>query len=150
MPLSIPLLIAAILAMPAHAQQAKAIDRNLDNISGQYAECAAYFRLVYHALVASNDAATASKYRKAEDDSMLYSLLAASEGRDKDLAVRVTNSRIEMYLKSMKNEVNNRNENISILINKHGTECIALVNTPPAEIERVVKERKDETKQKRR
>lgn len=144
------LALAALLAVPANAEQSKAIDGNLETISSRYAECAAYFRLVHHALLAANDAATASKYRQTEDTSMLYSLLAASEGRERGVAVRVTNSRIEMYLKSMKNEVNNRNENISILINKHGTECIALVNTPPAEIERVVKEREDETKQKRR
>lgn len=38
---------------------------------------------------------------------MLYSLLLASEGRSKDLAVKVTNSRIDMYKKKMMQEANN-------------------------------------------
>lgn len=135
------LLIATLLATPTHAQQNSGIDKNLENFSGQYAECTAYFRLVYHALIASNDPATASKYRQTEDTSMRYSLLAASPGRGKDMAVQVTNSRIEMYLRAMKAEVNNRNENISILINKYGGKCIELVGSPPAEIERVAREK---------
>ena len=40
------------------------------------------------------------------------------------MAVEVTNSRIEMNLKKMKREIDNRNENISILINKYHFPCI--------------------------
>jgi len=101
------------------AQEKKVIDKTLENISGQYAECAAYYELVYHAMNSSNDKETANAYRKLEDSAMLYSLLLANEGRSKDVAVSVTNSRIEMYMKKMKEEIGNRNENISLLINKY-------------------------------
>jgi hypothetical protein len=143
-------LVTAMFATPAHAQRSNGIDKHLENISGQYAQCAAYFRLVYHALMASSDSATATSYRQAEDTSMLYSLLAASEGRGKDLAVQVTNARIELYMKAMKREANNRNENISILINKYGDECVGSVNSPPAEVARLLTQRANESTQRPR
>ena len=116
------------------SQESQSIDAELENISGQYAECAAYYRFVSYAVDASGEKETASSYRELEDNAMFYSLLLASEGRDQDLAVEVTNSRIEMYLKKMKLEANNRNENISILINKYHFECQELSENPPTEL----------------
>ena len=37
------------------AQERAGIDKTLENISGQYAECAAYYELVYHAMNSSNE-----------------------------------------------------------------------------------------------
>jgi len=139
-------LLAFVLS--AEAREDNSIDKSLENISGQYAECAAYFRLVYHALVASNDAATAGAYRKQEDTAMFYSLLLANEGRDKDTAVTVTNARIEMYMKVMKKEANNRNENIAILINKYSDGCEKLMTNPPAPVHEVMGRRLNEEAQK--
>lgn len=72
---------------------------------------------------------------------MFYSVLLANEGRSKDLAVGVTNSRIEMYMKRMKQETDNRNENISILINKYHYGCVSLSENPPTELQTVLQRR---------
>ena len=128
------------------AQETKGIDKNLENISGQYAECAAYYRLAYHAMVSSNEKETANAYRQLEDNAMFYSLLLANEGRSKDLAVAVTNSRIEMYMKMMKKEINNRNENISILINKHHFGCQEAMENPSSQVVEVLTTKADEVR----
>ena len=119
-------------------QEREGIDKTLENISGQYAECAAYYELVYHAMNSSNEKETANAYRKLEESAMFYSILLANEGRSKDVAVEVTNSRIEMYMKKMKQEAN-RNENISILINKYNFGCQALMENPPSQVLKILK-----------
>ena len=96
--------------LQAFSQKTKKIDKNLDNIAIQYAECAAYYELVYYAMKASDENKTANTYRQLENDAMLYSLLLANEGRSKDLAIEVTNARIDIYKKKMKHETDNRNE----------------------------------------
>ena len=77
-------------------------DKNLENISWQYAECAAYYGLVFNAMKASNENETANAYSQLENDAIFYSLLLANEGRSKDLAIEVTNARIDIYKKKMK------------------------------------------------
>ena len=130
----ISVLIFLVNPMLSFGQEGKGIDTNLENISGQYAECAAYYRLVYHAMNSSNEKETANSYRQLEDTAMFYSLLLANEGRSKDVAVEVTNSRIEMYMKKMKQEANNKNENISILINKYHFGCQQVMENPPSHV----------------
>ena len=49
-----------------------------------------------------------------------------------------------MYMKKMKQEANNRNENISILINKYQFGCQEAMKNPPKEIVEVLKSRVDE------
>jgi len=80
-------------------QENRQIDKNLDNIAIQYAECAAYYELVFNAMKASNENKTANVYRQLENDAMFYSLLLANEGRSKDQAIEVTNARIDIYKK---------------------------------------------------
>ncbi|MEO8839423.1 MAG: hypothetical protein ABI351_12005 [Herbaspirillum sp.] len=123
-----------IYPIASFSQQDRRIDQNLENISGKYAECAAYYELIYHAMNSSNREETANAYRKLEDKAMFYSLLLANEGRSKDVAINVTNSRIDMYMKGMKQEANNRNENISILINKYHSDCDVMIKNPLNEV----------------
>ena len=132
-------------------QDAKEIDGNFENLSGQYAACAAYYRLVYHAMNSSNEKETANTYHKLEDTAMFYSGLLANEGRKRDVAVEVTNARIEMYLKKMKQEADNRNENISILINKYHYGCQEAMENPPSDVTRILQTKGEEiTEQKER
>ena len=126
----IPLFLYPVLSFA----QSKGIDTNLENVSGQYAECAAYYELAYYALKSSNDPETANAYLQLRDTAMFYSLVLANEGRSKELALEVTNSRIEMYMKKMKQECNNRNENISILINKYHFGCQEIMENPANEV----------------
>lgn len=126
--ISISLLLSCMLI--AHAEEPQKINKDLENISGQYAECTAYYELVSHALNSSNDPKTAESYSELGNTAMFYSLLLANEGRSKDVAVQVTNSRIDMYKKKMKQEADNRNENISILINKYHFGCQQAMENP--------------------
>lgn len=141
----ISLLIVLLFTSPALAQEQQKIDKTLENISGRYAECAAYYRLVYFALNSSNEKETANTYRQLEDTAMFYSLLLANEGRSKDMAVKVTNSRIELAMKKMKQEINNRNENISILMNKYQSACLEAVKNPPSQVVTILKATAAET-----
>jgi len=123
----------------SYAQEQKKIDKNLENIAGRYAECTAYYEIVSHAMNLSNDEKTANIYKELANTAMFYSLLIANEGRTKEMAVNVTNSRIEMYKKKMKQETNNRNENISILINNYHFDCEKLIKNQPDEVFHILK-----------
>jgi len=57
------------------------------------------------------------------------------------MAVKVTNSRIELYKKEMKEEIDNRNENLSILTDKYLSGCLKMVESPPAELTAVLVEK---------
>lgn len=133
------LLILILSPLSSFGQEKRQIDKNLENISWQYAECAAYYELVFNAMKASNENETANAYRQLENDAMFYSLLLGNEGRSKDLAIEVTNARIDIYKKKMKLEADNRNENISILINKYHFECQERMQNPPTELIEVLK-----------
>jgi hypothetical protein len=133
------LLILILSPLSSFGQENRQIDKNMDDIAIQYAECAAYYELVFNAMKASNENKTANAYRQLENDAKFYSLLLASEGRSKDLAIEVTNARVDIYKKKMKHEADNRNENISILINNYHSECQEFMQNPPAELIEVLK-----------
>ena len=135
----IVLLILILSPLSSFGQESRQIDKNLDNIAIQYAECAAYYELIFDAMKVSNENKTANAYRQLENDAMFYSMLLANEGRSKDLAIEVTNARIDIYKKTMKQEADNRNENISILINKYHYDCQELMQNPPTELIEVLK-----------
>jgi len=135
------LLILILSPLSSFGQENRQIDKNLENSAVQYAECAAYYGLVFNAMKASNENQTANAYSQLENDAMFYSLLLANEGRSKDLAIEVTNARIDIYIQKMKQETDNRNENISILINKYHFECQELMKNPPTELIEVLKKR---------
>ena len=135
------LLILILSPLSSFGQENRQIDKNLENIAVQYAECAAYYGLVFNVMKASNENQTANVYSQLENDAMFYSLLLANEGRSKDLAIEVTNARIDIYIQKMKQETDNRNENISILINKYHFECQKLMKNPPTELIEVLKKR---------
>jgi hypothetical protein len=125
------LVIASLSVSLAGIAQENAVGTEVENIAAEYATCAAYYRLVYHGAEATNRKDIADRYRQLEDDAMFLSLLLANEGRDGDMAVKVTNARIESSMKAMKNEIGDRNENFAILINKYGEPCVAISTEPP-------------------
>lgn len=127
-------------------QETDGIDKNLENISGQCAECAAYYTMVYHATNSSNEKETAKVYGQLQETAVFYSLLLASQGGTKELAAQVTNSRIEMYMKKMKQEANNDNANISILINKYHFGCQEAMENPSSDVAAILKKQKSEEK----
>ena len=97
-----------------------------------YAEATAYFELVSEALTKSGR--DAKEYASAAQISMAYALVLASEGRTQDVAVQVTNARIESSKKIMLREMDYRNENIIIIENKYADESFKLMKNIPKDI----------------
>ena len=59
-------------------------DQARENLSDEYAQCAAYFRLITYALEGVNDNNIAKGYRELEDSTMLYALVLAQKGSSND------------------------------------------------------------------
>ena len=130
------------------SQETKKVNLVLDSISGQYAECAAYYTIVYHAMVSSNKPETATNYGLLQEAAIKYSLLLASEGRSTEMAAKVTKSRMEMYMKKMKQEANNDNANISILIDKYHFGCQEALENPSKYVVEILQTKVEEVKGK--
>lgn len=127
------------LAFATFAQEKK-IPEEKNNLSVQYAEATAYFELVSEGLVKSGEVATAAKYSSEAKMAMAYALLLASEGRTQDLAVQVTNARIESSKKIMLREIEYRNENIIIIENKYADGSFRLMKNIPKDIRKSIVE----------
>lgn len=113
------------------AQDAK-IPKKIDDLAVRYAEATAYFEIVAEALEKSGK--ENSKAKATRDDAMFYSLLLAIEGRTQEFAVKVTHARIEVSKKEMLKEMDYRNENIAIIMNKYGDSSLDLMKNPPKEV----------------
>ena len=137
---SIIIALITFVAAGVFAQDLPTIDPESENLAGDYAQCAAYYRLVYFAMESSDENEAAMAYRELEDNAMFYSLLLASKSREQDVAVNVTNSRIEMNMNLMKEEADNRNENISVLINKYHFNCKELSENTPELVMQAIKD----------
>ena len=114
----------------ARREKTKKIDPTLENISGLYAECAAYYTIVYNAMILSNASEAAANYGQSQKAAIKYSLMLASEGRSAEMAAEVTKSGMKMYNKKMKQETGNDIANISILINKYHFQCNEALKDP--------------------
>lgn len=58
----------------SYAEESRKINKDLENLSGQYAECTAYYELVSHALNSSNDSETAGAYSELGNTYALFSI----------------------------------------------------------------------------
>lgn len=114
----------------AFAQNEQNIDQGIDNISAEYAVCATYFSIVYHAMSSSNRKDIADKYGDLQETAIEYALLLASQGRDPETAGKVTMARMKISNQEMQKEANYNNANISILIEKYQNKCIEAINNP--------------------
>ena len=72
-------LVLAFFPLPSFGQE---INQSLEDISGQYAECAVYYDLVYHAMKSSNKKEGAEAYLKLYYDAYLYSVILANQIRE--------------------------------------------------------------------
>ena len=131
MKLHLVLSIFLCLTLATYAQEAK-IPEEANNLSVMYAEATAYFELVTEALTKSGKDAT--KYASEAQMAMAYALFLASEGRTQDVAVKVTNARIESSKKIMLREMEYRNENIMIIENKYADESFKFMKNIPKDI----------------
>lgn len=106
------ILVFLTTPLPVFSHETK--DINSEDFSGQYAECAAYYNLFSHASDSSYAKAPADVYRQLEKKALFYSLLLSIEGRTKDRAFEVTNSRFARYIQKMKHEADKNDEKLSL------------------------------------
>ncbi len=113
-----------------------------DNLAVKYAEAGAYFLVVHQALKQSGEkyAAVSKKYGDDYDYCCIISMLLASQTRNSDMAGKVTLARVEFSKKEMLKEIDHRNENISILMNKYQDSSFKLVNKPPSIVKQLLAE----------
>ena len=108
----------------------------------KYAEAAAYVLIVHQALEQSGEkyAKVSKKYGDDYEYCSIISMLLASQTRNSEMAGKVTLSRIEYSKKEMQKEMGNRNENISILMNKYQDRSLELINKPPKMVKELLAE----------
>ena len=124
------LLVFLLNPLVSVGQELTETNNEIENISDQYAECAAYFRLQNQALILSNEPETAKSYRGLEGTAMFYHLLLAYQGRSRNKAIEVTNSRVDMFTKKLQQEAANREEITSELTRKYDSGCQEEMENP--------------------
>lgn len=135
-------LSANVLGSDQSAEIAKEVS---DNISSEYAQCAAFFMVSNGALERAGKTELAERYKKIQDRAVEYALIAARKGgRSEEMAQKVTLARLEIGTKRMLGEIDNDGSNISILLNKYATRCTSIMEQP----ERMMKEWLDQAMKK--
>lgn len=140
----IVLLFLAATDVASSDQSAEMVKEVTNNISSEFAQCAAYFTISSEALKRAGENPTADKYRKTSDTALEYALIAAQEGRTAAMAQKVTLARFEAGMKEMLEEIDKDVSNIAILQNKYGLRCKNSMERP----EDMMKEWQDKVLQK--
>ena len=109
-------------------------NKNLDAISGRYAECAAYYGTIQDAMDSSLQKDSAETYRQLANTAKIYSLLLAIEGRSQNSAVAVTKARFDRYMDNMKGESARNDENFTTFNNKYQSECRDAMEHPSTQL----------------
>lgn len=99
-------------------------DEITDNISTEYAECGAYFSVVFGAFEKSGNKEAAEKYKSASDNAMQFALISAQESRSKEMAMKVTLARFQQSIDDMQRMIVHNYSNISLLSSKYSETCI--------------------------
>lgn len=126
------LVSVALLAMsvPATAQH---VDPTLpfNNLSHEYATCAAYFGIVSIALENSNDPATAAQYDTLMTQALQY---ANTTGKAIGLLQETTDTRVAIAIDDMRAKINDNTSNISILFGEYMEPCTSAMEDPEGRI----------------
>ena len=120
-----------LISSTACSQKISEINQDWDTLAISYAECSAYFGLVYSAYIESGEHELSNEFLFLEDDTKFYSQALASNGRDGEQALSLTISRIELFTQQLSNEFNARTEEIPLLTNDYHENCIFLYRNPP-------------------
>tara|TARA_R110002049_G_scaffold262589_1_gene438655 strand:- start:2390 stop:2854 length:465 start_codon:yes stop_codon:yes gene_type:complete len=106
--------------------------RVLDDVSVEYATCAAYFEIVVGA-VFDEDADTNTlkqQYSQVAHAAREKAIVIAQVFRSRELAEKITKSRVEMAAKSMLDDIGNDLANVEILISEHLEACKRTMDDP--------------------
>lgn len=129
----ISFLIFLVCPLSVHATETKNLS-GVEDISGLYAECAAYFNITYHKADVSDENITTADYRQLEKTAMFYSLLLALDKINKDMAVEATNSKFSQYRQEIKSLSAERNAELYQVVDKYQSECHEAMVNPPNQL----------------
>lgn len=138
-------LVAILTGAFAHGTET----RSTDNYAADYAFYATYFHILSEATAQSGEkyAEVSAGFNAKCDEFLLISLTLAQESRSTEMAQKVTLARFESFKKEMLKEIEHRNENISILVNKYNEEAMRLATSPPSAVVRILERRAKELSQ---
>ena len=127
------ILIITILLIPlsAFAIEADEISKEVaDNVSSEFAACAAYFAIVSEAVSRSGDKDISKQYKSIQETAMSYALISAKTGRTDEMAQKVALARFSMFLQGMGEDMGKDISNISILSNEYALKCKNAMEKP--------------------
>lgn len=96
------------------------MQRAMNNLAHEYAECSAYFSIVAVAGENSGDNELRDSYNSVATMALEYALLV---GEDVGLLEEAHAARVEIAIEAMAKRINNDTKNISILFRDYGTAC---------------------------
>ena len=131
-------ILCLVWSTPVFSENLQKTDKNLENFEEQYVKCAAYYQLISESFKGSGNGKAANSYLVLRDTAKSYSIALASEGRGQDIAVQLINSRLKMRKRKLSNEIYYQYENIATLIDKYHFGCQEIVQTPPAELMKIL------------
>ena len=106
-----------------------------NNVSGEYATCAAYFSIVSQEMRRNGNNGTAKKFEAARDISLNYAFIAAQEGRTDKMAKQFAIARTEAGMQSLMKEIGDDPGKVSILMSQYAANCKEILESPAETIE---------------
>lgn len=100
-----------------------------NNVSHEYVVCAAYYAIVASALENSGKQETAVDYKEVYENTITLAVTSATIGRDAEMAMDVTTSRLLMEMDAMEASIDNDYANISLLMGKYLKRCEFVLNS---------------------
>ncbi|WP_290867840.1 hypothetical protein [Aquabacterium sp.] len=128
-------LLACCLAIPpaAHATPLSPAQRDAaERASLDYAECAAFFRVVQAGFASAKRSAEAVKFKAIADKAERFAVIAAQQSRSEVRAERVIQARIDLNLSTMNKAVGPDFGQLSALMDRHAARCIQAVTQDKA------------------
>lgn len=126
------LTILGVAVSPVASANPGTMKTVLDDVSMEYATCAAYFEIVIDA-ISDEDVETKKlkqQYSQAAHAARQKATVIAQVFRSPEMAEKIINSRIEMAAKSMRDEIGNDLANVEILIAEHLESCKRAIEDP--------------------
>ncbi len=126
------LLFALVCSSFGYAEEITDLDKDVaNNISSEYATCAAYFLVVSAAFFRPGDNEIAARFKKSGNEALVIAIDSAGTGRTAEMAEKVTTARLQSFAKGMMSEIENDWSNISILTNQYAAQCKFAMNDSP-------------------
>ena len=104
----------------------------MDNVSMEYATCAAYFAHAASAVKNGGDQETSDRFASIYEEVVTLAVFAAQAHRSDEMAIKVTSARVNMVMDAMQDDIDNDYSNFSLLYQKHHKRCEFIIDNTEA------------------